>query len=234
MNGGEPAVALSPCPILSIIFSLLQQRKQSHRSWCTAKQKKALSLDCCLPCSVRSAPWRPESLCQRTPVAIVSTTCVWWEVFYLCNDLPDAALWRRRSFLWLCLYPPLSQGKAGRWWRSGEAAAAAGDGGLGAHIDLCHFSVSLSLALHLFPALSLSSLHFTSLHITRTHTHQGLGKLHKAEAPRGGDVNLFPLQNRHCHQARTAIGSTTGQPASPNSPKLTLCKRYTNKTLTYS
>lgn len=48
----------------------------------------------------------------------------------------------------------------------GEAAAAAGDGGLVAHIDLCHFSVSLS-PLHLNPA---RSLHFTS-HYTHMHAH---------------------------------------------------------------
>ncbi len=56
------------------------------------------------------------------------------------------------------------------------AAAAAGDGGLGAHIDLCHFSVSLS-PLHLFPALSLHfTSHYTHMHArthkhTHTHTH---------------------------------------------------------------
>ena len=48
-----------------------------------------------------------------------------------------------------------------------EVEAAAAAAGLGAHIDLCHFSVSLSL-LHLFPA---RSLHFTSHYVhIRAHT----------------------------------------------------------------
>lgn len=79
------------------------------------------------------------------------------------------------------------------------AAAAAAGGGLGAHIDLCHFSVSLA-PLHLF-LLSL----FTSLHITHTNTHtQGWTNYTRAVAPRGG---------------YTSVCSSLEQPAPLNSPK---------------
>lgn len=72
------------------------------------------------------------------------------------------------------------------------AAAAAGEGALGAHIDFCHFC--LSLATPPLPQLSL----FTSLHVihtwmrTREHTdtRQGMVRLHKGRREgKGKDVN---------------------------------------------
>lgn len=52
-----------------------------------------------------------------------------------------------------------------------EAVAAAGDGGLGAHIDLCHFSAALS-PLHLFPTLSPFTSHHTHVDAHTQSTHK--------------------------------------------------------------
>ena len=98
------------------------------------------------------------------------------------------------------------------------AAAAAGDGGLGAHIDLCHFSVSLS-PLHLFAALSL---HFTShythmrahTHIdTHTHMHTKVWENYTRLRHQGEETSI-------CFLSRAGTDGTAGQPASPNFPEL--------------
>lgn len=117
------------------------------------------------------------------------------------NDLPDAALLRSPSFLWLPFSTGLSHWKTGRWWRSVEGEDCRRCCCWWWWFGCSHWFVSLlclSLPLATPPLFhSLSSLHFTLHTHACTHTGQDLGKLHKAETLRAGEVNLFPLHNSY-------------------------------------
>lgn len=151
--------------------------------------------------------------------------------FYLCNDLPDAALWRRLSFLWLCLYPPLSE--KGRevmevgggccccwWWWFGCS----------------HWFVSLlclSLALHLFPALSLfTSLQFTS-HNTHTYTPR-FGQITQGWGTEGRRCQFVssPEQalppNLNCHRKHRTSASISKLPKTHFTIQFIKCVRQQN------
>lgn len=82
------------------------------------------------------------------------------------------------------------------------AAAAAGEGALGAHIDFCHFC--LSLATPPLPQLSL----FTSLHVThtwmRTRTHVKVWSDYTKEGGKEREELSISFLRR------TAAGSTAG------------------------
>lgn len=101
----------------------------------------------------------------------------------------------RSVVFWCCWCLP---GRSREVMEVGEAAAAAAadGGGLGAHIDLCHFSVAPS-TFHVFLRyLSLSSLLFT-LHTnirahTQTHTHTETNRFRLI-------TERSPLQCRYCH-----------------------------------
>ncbi len=191
----------------------------AERSWCTRKAVKDTSYVCPAPCALHTG--EPSHTGKAPLLPSLPQLENGGRYFFLCNDLPDAACWRWLSFLWLCLNPSLP----GR----GREVMEVGRLLLVMVVWVLTLICVTSLSLSCHSTSFLLSL-FTSLHITRTwmhththrstHTHQGLGKLHKAVAPWGGDVNLFPLQNRHCHRGRTATNSTAGQPAFPNSPKL--------------
>lgn len=218
MNGGGPAAALSRCPNLSIILSLLQQRQQSHRSWCTVKAEKGAQhrlLVCPALCALRLGDPSHTANAPLLP-SLLQLVCG-GRYFYLCNNLPDAALLRKWSFLWLCLYPSLP-GK-------GREVMEVG-------VGCCRCCWSRS------PPLSHSlSLQFTSLHITHTHTN----------TPRFGQITRgWGTKGRRCQFVSSPEQALplsqncqrTGQPASPNSPKLTLphivSNGYTDKTSTYT
>lgn len=169
MNGGGPAAAaLSRCPVLSVIFSFSCSSgcdRGSGEELVHGKSRKRRSATTVCPdlCALRLG--EPSHTANALLLPSLLQLVYGGRYFCLCYYLPDAALLWRLSFLWLCLYPSLP-GKGGEVMEVGEAAAAAGDGGLGAHIDLCHFSVSLSRHSTSSP-LSL----FTSLHIRHTCMH---------------------------------------------------------------
>lgn len=73
-SGGPAAAALS---LYSSLFCSSDRGSEEELVFGKSRKRHQQRL----PCSARSAPWRAESHCQRTLVAIASTTCVWWEVF---------------------------------------------------------------------------------------------------------------------------------------------------------
>lgn len=194
----------SRCPVLGVIFSFLQQRQRQQRR---AEKRRSATTVCPALCALRLGEPSHTSnalLLPSLPQLVYSV-----RHFCLCYDLPDAALLRRRSFLWLCLHPSLP-GKGREVMEVGEAAAAAGDGGLGAHIDLCHFSVSLS-PLHLFAALSLHfTSHYTHMHArthidTHTHMHTKVWENYTRLRHQGEETSI-------CFLSRTGTSTEPKQP----------------------
>lgn len=187
MNGGGPAAALSRCPNLSIILSLLQQRQQSHRSWCTVKAEKGAQhrlLVCPALCALRLGDPSHTANAPLLP-SLLQLVCG-GRYFYLCNNLPDAALLRKRSFLWLCLYPSLP-GK-------GREVMEVG-------VGCCRCCWSRS------PPLSHSlSLQFTSLHITHTHKHTKVWANYTRLRHQGEEMSI-------CFLSRTGTATEPKLPA---------------------
>lgn len=193
---GGPTAAFSHFATFRDILSAAVASKRSSReeSVSEGKEKKR-----CLatngPSAVSSVPWRPFT----TELREVSEH-LWW--------LTAEVLWRSH-FLGVCLSWSLT-GKGRGVMEVGEAVAAAGDGGLGAHIDLCHFSAAPSL-LHLLPTLSpYTSVHITHTFMhtpkphthTHTHTDNELGILQKASVCISGAVILpNSHENQYTNQA---------------------------------
>lgn len=101
----------------------------------------------------------------------------------------------------------------------GEAAAAAGDGALGAHIDFCHFCLSLSHHSTSFPLSLFTSLHEAHTrkrtHAHETHTRSKVWSNYTKLRHQKEETSIsFPPQNSHQRHSRPASDDTTPQ----NSP----------------
>lgn len=108
---------------------------------------------------------------------------------------------------------------------------------MGAHIDLCHFSVSLSLSTSFLLSLC-TSLHFTShnTHLrahTHTNTHQGLGSGAQRRRRRFVSSPKQALSSSRQRYSRTSQDLRSLQNSQQMHHTMYL-KGYTNLTSTYS